>query len=364
MDQTQPFAVNEHLLQVIESPEAITPQQQKKLLQETSSLSMRYLTTLCQQVYTKSVRKIVQSIQFVVTVLLNRMHEKQLRDANLFREKLATHLASFLQFMQTHAGDKFDNHSPMPHILWLPISKKLCTYLQPGATFIFDKIEPELVRLIQEIFEETTQHPTPSYWQADYWQHITEELALQAKHPQYDTTRCTYVLLRNNFNHAAYIQYVFQLFLHALPHTTEPIQHWQLAMQQINRVVPVQGRLLLQATPHCQQALITLIVTELRTFEYSENGEALMQTKPPYVYNLTVAQFALHIRALAETGIIQHDNTCDMIRYLCQIQPTTRGRTMSYKSLYNKYHDPDRAAIQIMLEHNARIHSYLKNLLH
>ena len=363
MDQTPLFAVNEQLLQVIESPETITVQQQKKLLQDTSSLSIRYLTTLCQQVYTKSVRKIIHTVQFVVTVLLNRMHEKQQRDANLFREKLATHLASFLQFMQTHTGDKFDSDAAMPHILWLPISKKLASLLQPGSTYIFDKIEPELVRLIQEIFDETTHHPTPTYRQSQYWQHLTEELAIQAKHPQYDTTRCTYVLLRNNFNHAAYVEYIFQLFLHALPHTTEPIQHWQLAMQQINRVVPVQGKWLFSAAPNCQQALLTLITTELHTFEFSEKGETLMQTKPPYVYDLTVAQFALHIRSLAETGIIQHDNTCDMIRYLCQIQPTTRGRTMSYKSLYNKYHDPDRAAVQIMLEHNNRIHTYLKNLL-
>lgn len=88
-----------------------------------------------------------------------------------------------------------------------------------------------------------------------------------------------------------------------------------------------------------------------------------MQVSCPFQYTLSVTQLAVWLRMQTETGMIEHNNTTELIRYFAENALTNRNQNIAFKSLYNKYHQPERAAVQVMLEYNVRMQKILKALL-
>ncbi len=363
MEQPILFPVNDQLLQIIEEAPRLTAQDEKKIIAETKQLNIRYIREVCSAAAKQSISYVIQGVQYVICWLLNSIHEKQQKNHTLFREKIATQLSSFLEFLQQQSGSWFNLEAPMPHIIWQPIHEKIQVKIEPGKAFLLNDIEQDLVAVFQNIYTDTTTHPTPSFKQAHYWQALIQALCLEQEHPQYDTARCILLLIRYNCNHPAFIRYVFSRYLLALDTSQNPHQHWQEALLHINRIIPEKETALLVKEQDCKSALMQLIQTEIDAIHFSDKAKNIMQVSCPFQYTLSVTQLAVWLRMQTDSGMIEHHNTTDLIRYFADNASTNRNQNIAFKSLYNKYHQPERSAVQIMLEYNVRMQKILKALL-
>jgi hypothetical protein len=364
MEQTTLFPVNDQLLQVIEEAPRLTMQEEKKIIAETKQLNIRYIRELCNSAAKQSISYIVQGTQYVISWLLNSIHEKQQKDHSLFREKIAAQLSSFLLFLQQQSGHWFNIDAPVPHHIWQPIHEKMLPRISAGKDFIFSGIEEEFIKAFQTIYHDTTTQPTPSFRQARYWQTLMDNIAIEKDHPQYDTTRCLFLLIRFNCNHPVFIRYVFTRYLLAVEVAENPHDHWQQALLHINRIIPEKESVLLINECDCKSSLLQLIETEISTVRFTEKAKNIMSVSTPFQYTLSVSQFAVWLRIQTESGMIAHQNTTELIRHFAEQTSTTRANGIAFKSLYNKYHEPERAAVQIMLEYNVRMHQMLKKMLY
>ncbi len=362
MEQASMFPVNDQLLQVIEEAPRLTTQEEKKIIAETQQLNIRYLREVCRSAAKQSISYFVQGTQHIICWLLHSIHEKQQKNHSLFREKIALQLSSFLSFLQKQSGDWFNLNAPMPQIIWQPIHEKIQTQIEAG---IFQRIEKELVAVVENIYADTTTHFTPSFKQANYWQTLIHAIHTEQEHPQYDTTRCIFLLIRYNCNHTSFIRYVFSRYLLALDTTSQnPYHHWREALLHINRIIPEKETALLVKEQDCKSALIQLIQTEMEAIHFSDKAKNIMTISSPFQYTLSVTQLAVWLRMQTDAGMIEHNNTTELIRYFAHNTVTNRTQGIAFKSLYNKYHQPERAAVQIMLEYNARMHQVLKKMLY
>lgn len=355
--------VNDQLLQVIEEAPKLTKAEEAALVAETGKLSMGYIRELCKHAARRSVTKLVHGVQYLLFWLLEKIYEQQQRDRNHFREKIATQLSAFLRFLQKQSAGWFNADAPMPRYLWMPLHQELAPLLQEGKNFVLQQTEQQLVSIIQSVYNSTTCQPTPSYRQAVYWQQLTDAFRLNAAHPDNDHTKCVYTLLCFNFNHSLFVQYVFSCYMQGVVTADTAIMHWQQAFQHINRVIPEAGLMLLHDAEDCKRTLLKMIRNEMNADFFSKEAEIILQHNIPFHYNLTVAQLAIFFRMQIDAGMLQTDNTSEVLRYLSAHAVTTKADAIGVKSLYNNYHQPDRAALQIMMEYNNRMRNILKSLL-
>ena len=364
MEQPTLFPVNDQLLQIIEEEAPrLSAQDEKRIIAETKQLSIRYIREVCSSAAKQSISYVIQAVQYVICWFLNSIHEKQQKNHTLFREKIATHLTSFLEFLQQHSSSWFNLDAPMPHSIWQPIHEKIRVKIEPGKAFLFNTIEQDLVAVFHNIYTDTTTHPTPSFKQAHYWQALIQAICLEQEHPQYDTTRCILLLIRYNCNHPAFIRYVFSRYLLALDASPNPHHHWQEARLHISRIIPEKETVLLVKEKDCKSVLMQLMQTEMDAIHFSDKAKNIMKASCPFHYSLSVTQLAVWLRMQTDTGMIEHNNTTELIRYFAENASTNRSQSIAFKSLYNKYHQPERAAVQIMLEYNVRMHQALKKML-
>lgn len=354
------FSVNEQLLQVIEDTPKLTKAQEQALVAETDKLSISYVKDLCKHAARRTVTQMVHGVQYLLFWLLEKIYDKQERDRNHFRERIATQLASFLRFLQKQSTGWFNINAPMPRYLWMPIHHELVPLLQEGKNFVLQQTEQELVGIIQTVYNSTTTQPSPSYRQAVYWQKLTETLALN---PDKDHAKCVYTLLQFNFNHSHFVQYVFRCYMLGITNAETATIHWQQAFQHINRVIPETGLQLIHDEDDCKKTLLKMIRNEMNAVAFSKEAETILQHHTPYQYNLTIAQLAILFRMQTDAGMLQTENITEMLRYLAAHTLTTRADTIGTKSFYNNYHQPDRASLNIMMEYNTRMRSVLKTLL-
>lgn len=357
------FAVNEQLLQVIDDNANLTKQQEAALLNETKKLSIGYLRDVCQQAAHRSMQYMVHTVQYVLCWMLEKIHEKQTNNHSLFREKMAGQLAAFLNFVQKHSAQWFNIDAAMPHYIWLPIHATLKDGFYPGKKFLLQQSAPELVGLVQQVYQLTTTAPTPSYRQAAYWQQLSTALQNNTADPDNNHTKTVYTLLHYNFNHPGFIQYVFNCYLKGAAEADNAKNHWQQAFQHINRIVPETGLVLLHDADDCRKNLLLMIQNEINTVQFVQASGTVFKNNLPYMYNLSVAQLGVLFRLQVDAGMLQTDNITEMLRYLAAHTVTTRTDAIGTKSLYNSYHQPDRAALQIMMEYNTRMRTVLTRLL-
>lgn len=363
MEKHSLFSVNDQLLQVIEESPKLTKEQEQALVAETSKLSISYFRDFCKHAARRSVTQLVHGVQYLLFWLLEKIYEKQQRDRNHFREKIATQLSSFLQLLQKNSVGWFNIDAPMPHYLWMPLHEELKKFLQEGKTFVLEQTEEELVSIFQIVYNNTTTQPTPSYRLAVYWQKLTDALQLNTFHPDNDHIKCVYTLLQFNFNHSLFIQYVFRCYLQGIGSVENVKTHWQQAFQHINRMIPETGLKLLTDDDDCKKSLLKMIRNEMNAEFFSKEAESVLQKNLPFQYNLSVAQLAVAFRMQIESGMIQAGNISEMLRYFAEHSVTRRTSSIGIKSLYNNYHQPERAAVQIMLEYNTRMRGILMSLL-
>lgn len=363
MEQPNLFPVNDQLLLVIEEAPRLTMQEEKKIIAETQKLSFHYLRTVCNNVTKKSITILVHGMQHAIFSLLNYIDEKQQKDHNLFREKITTHLVEFLSFLQQHSGSHFHLDAPVPQIIWRSVRPTIESSLVSGKDFLLQGIEQTLVKVIQHVYSDTTT-PTPSFRQMHYWQTIIGILKQDHLHPQQNTTRCLFTLIQYNCNHSDLIRYVFNSYLHGITETDNPHLHWNNALLHIRRIISETTWILFPHEKNCKDALVELIQGELNTLDFTTQASTLMTCKIPFAYSLSVAQLALWIRLHIESGMIECNNISELLRYYTEQATLTKTNSFVFKSLYNKYHQPDRASIQIMLAYTDRMQKILKTLLH
>lgn len=363
MEEQLLFSIKEIFLHVTEGTTRYTKQEEQKLLQASKKLSQLYMLALCEPQAQQGIDKTVIATQQLLSFLLNQLHQQQRNKPNTFLLKLSDELIAFFEFVQTNSGTWFNDDMPMPILIWQPIKQQLTAQMEKGPTCLFSNIDPILLNILQEVFKQTTSAPAPTQACASYWQQLMQALLQSAQDQPLNSFTCINILFRYNFNHPLLIEYVYRDYLDGLSHTQNAVTYWQEILLHINRIVPLHQLSLLKQEASCYSILKYHIQTELSVLASQNERVRNTDIRTPYAFKLSVAQMAVFFRAQVEAGMIMQDNTTEMIRHLSESLPTSRNGTIGFKSFYNKYHDPDRAAIQIMLEYNTRMQQFLKSQL-
>lgn len=354
------FPGNEHLLYVIEDSRKLTKIQERNLIAETSKLSNYFQQHIYHDAGNRSMKKNIQQVQHIVYWLLEKIYTQQQTDATLLRDEIAFHLCNFLQFLQKHSGKWFDYDAAMPRLLWLPVQEQFCKFLQNEQNNVTDI---ELLQVINDVFITTTSVGSVSYSDAIYWQKLME--ALQHKQPYTEGKLSVemYTLLRFNFNHSLFLHHLFNYYATNICLSDKPALYWLQAFQEINRIVPVSGFSLLKEEEDCKKCLLRMFRNEINADQFCHEPSVVMEQNLPYEYNLTISQLAVYFRMLVDSGTIKTNNLTEMLRHFTKHAVSNRAATISPKSLYNNYHQPDRAAVHIMMEYNTRMRNVLMGLL-
>lgn len=363
MEEQLLFSIKDIFLHVIEDTTCYSKQEEKKLLQQCQQFEHLYLLALCEPHTQASMESLVHTCQNMVSSLLDHLHLQQLKKANPFFSKLSQQLLCFLSFVETKSAAYFNRDGIIPRIIWQPIAEEIETQFNKGERFLFEKTDPQLVAMLQQIFQETSTAITISYRSAHYWQELMHCFAQHAQSQSLNTQACIELLLLFNFNHPLLIGYIHNEFLYTYTDTSNAHKHWQASLHFINRIIPLHNRALLQQEACCYSVLLQRTQTELNAVNSVMEQGSASQSPAPYRFSLSVSQIAVFFRAQVEAGMIMQENTTEMIRHLIESLPTNRNGSIGFKSFYNKYHDPERAAIQIMLEYNTRMQQFLKSQL-
>ncbi len=351
------FPGNEHLLYVIEDSRKLTKIQERNLIAETSKLSNYFQQHIYHDAGNRSMKKNIQQVQHIVYWLLEKIYTQQQIEHKPILAEIALHLCNFLQFLKNYGGKCFDYDATMPRLLWLPIQEQFCVFLQNTVT------DTDLLHVINDVFKITTSAGSVSYSDAIYWQKLMEALQLKQPYTEGKLSVEMYTLLRFNFNHSMFLHHLFNYYATNICLSDKPALYWLQAFQEINRIVPVSGCSLLKEEEDCKKCLLRMFRNELNADQFYTETAVVSENNLPYEYNLTVSQLAVYFRMLVDSGTIKTNNLTEMLRHIAKHAVSNRAATISPKSLYNNYHQPDRAAVQIMMEYNTLMRNVLMALL-
>lgn len=353
----------DHLLYVIDDSRKLNKLQEQNLIAETSKLSTYYLQHICNEPGGKSMKKNIQQVQHAIYWLLEKLYALQQNETKPLREEVANCLCSFLQFLQKHSGKHFDYDATVPAYLWMSVQEQLFHFLQNESHQFTKQGVEGLDEIIQSVFNLTTSIGSPTYRDAFYWEKLLASLKANELYPDANLCSLLYSLLRFNFNHSLFIHFLFQYYLNNIADSPNPIVFWQQAFLEINRVVPVSGFSLLQEEEDCKKSLLRMIRNEINAAHIGAETGVVMENNIPYTYHLSISQLAVYFRMLVDSGMISTNSISEMLRHFAANSVSAKGGSISAKSLYNNFHQPEKTAVKIMMDYNTRMRNILMSLL-
>lgn len=353
----------DHLLYVIDDSRKLTKLQERNLIADTSKLSTYYLQHICNKPGGKSMKKNIQQVHDAVYWLLEKIYVQQQHDTKPLRDELACGLCSFLHFLQKHSGKHFDYDAAVPVYIWMPVQEKLSHFLNKEALLFTKQGVDGLGEIIQSVFNLSTTAGSPTYRDALYWEKLLAALQAKELYPDSNLSPLLYTLLRYNFNHSLFIHFLFQYYINNMAASPNPIVYWQQAFLEINRVVPVSGFSLLHEEEDGKKSLLRMIRNEINAAHIGAETGVVMENNIPYAYHLTVSQLAVYFRMLVDSGMINTHSISEMLRHFAANSVSAKGGSISAKSLYNNFHQPEKTAVKIMMDYNTRMRNILMSLL-
>jgi hypothetical protein len=351
MEDNSLAVVNDALFRAISAgddlPE-LTKEEEKETLDRANKLSIRFLRDALRAAGTKSMSFLVRAGQNSARVLLNYLHEKQLKNQTALRERLEQVLTSFLFMLKDNFTRYFDHDNPMPSPVWVPIKLNLLTAIGPGDKTVFAGMEPALAASVKETLEQLIEKHPLSFRQADYWTFVLDKIGARLPAAGDPTLRTLFTLIAYNFNSSLFIQYVITRYAEALPEEGNALEQWNHNLLHLNRVIEVPGYALHPLHVSCKKILAGVMETEIAACGFTREGARQMNARETISLSLSVPQIGVLLRAMCDTGMIATDNTRQLTKLFAGNFRSQRSGAISAESLNIKFYTLERAAVSMM----------------
>jgi hypothetical protein len=166
------------------------------------------------------------------------------------------------------------------------------------------------------------------------------------------------LLLSANFNEPTFFNRSTAFLVRKLSECqtqAERIEQICLQLKMIAQLPTQPGLAYDSSQPSIKEQLLDWLTQEL-IFEERKNGvvsiastkghEATSEFK--LLLDLSVAQFALLLKTLIDTSVVQNKNLSDVLRFFAQSVKTKRSENVSYESLRIKYYNPEESTKEMI----------------
>ncbi len=237
----------------------------------------------------------------------------------------------------------------MPRILWESIRETLRNAFFPGEKYCLRDTDAALVDLLHEecrsaIGDEHGKIRVPSFRRGYYWSQLVE--SFRSILPENEATLQTiYILISCNFNSPAFVQYVQTFYGKDLEADMDVTGFWLQHLLYINGIVEKPDMALNPSMDTCRILLMERINNEINAKSYKHRTQQLNESVIVARTSLSIPQLAFFYRLQVETGMLHTKNKRALMKQVAILYQTQDG-IHSYKSLYDKFYNVDKPAIE------------------
>ena len=268
-------------------------------------------------------------------------------------DSISHHLEETLNFIEEFFGNYFDRNEKVP-VTYLSVAMdELCNQLELlKLATSSNAIDPKLANVIFNNFEKfcLRKSSVVSYNELIYQKDLMSELLTDQTLSS--NASIWEVLFYFNFNDDNYMAYLFkhlENLTSALPARNAKIAALRLEQKNINQLRTRLDRTLSANMPGLKEQVNQWIEEEIKFFE-TENlpepaGKQEFEPDEKIQTSLSVAKLALLIKLMVIDKVITNRVVATVLRASVKIFTTLQQENVSFHSLENKYHNPDRGTI-------------------
>ncbi len=318
----------------------------------------------------------VQITQAMLIRLLNKLHfYKQMEGLDNKRMHLfntiSQHLEDVLNFIEDFFRNYFDRNEKVPTPYLLTSIEELCAQLDQLQEImkLNEKIDDELTKILVNNFNTLCSLKSfgPSYNELIYQKDLMNELLLDKVLESESSIR--EVLFYFNFNHDAYVAYLFGKFkslTESFQSNKDEIAALRYEQKTINQLRTRLNCFFSSNMPSLKEQLNSWIEEEIKFLQTDTPSSVLIktenETENKIQTSLSVSKLALLIRLMVIDKIITNRVVAQVLRVVIRTVTTAQSENIGFSSFESKYHKPDKGTITAVKDLLFRWINILNNL--
>jgi hypothetical protein len=282
--------------------------------------------------------------------LIDTLHTG-MQTANPFRECVIDRLSGLLKYVEEHFPEYFNQDMKMPIVARQQASKELSLFRESITSKFGDhNVDIGLVELLKSAlsdFEEGKE--SISFRRLNYLRLLRENILDLTREGMScsETIDLIRVLLHYNYNTQAFYSYLVKYVTWSVNKASlisEKLDHLAYYLKFSNQEYPLVGVAFDHNNPPINIQLAEWISQEIQYLKSKRqllptiSAEEVVPSDFRINFNLSVSQVAFLFRTFIEAGVIQNENTAELIRFLTKYVKTKRSESISYESFRIKYY--------------------------
>lgn len=291
---------------------------------------------------------------------------------NGLTEAFQNTLNQLLDVLQIEYAQYFDFHGKAPE----PYLRNAIKRIEKNADDLFHRLhqdrrlEQSLRDSIHVLFDRNTiRQTTFSFHRVNYYERIlpTLQMIVDATDDQELIQGICTVLIRNNFNTAAFLRYYTAYLTQSMEEcetVTDKIDLASWQSKKINQMDVTRNVAYDNSVGHIKDQLLEWLTHELEYLRQKQGTvgpmkDELIRKDFKLQFDMSVAQLSFLFRAFVDTGVLQNKNTSELIRFVTKFITTKKSETVSYDSFRLKFYNTETGTKDAVTNMLQKLQSYI-----
>lgn len=282
--------------------------------------------------------------------LIDTLHTDT-QTAHPFRECIIDRLSGLLNYLEEHFPEYFNQDMKLPIVAREQACKELSLFRDSMTLkFAAHNVDVGLVELLKNSLSDFTDGNEPISFRRFYYlpQLMGSVLNLTREGmPCSETIDLIRVLLHYNYNTQPFYSYLIKYFTWSVNKASlisEKLDQLAYYLKFSNQEYPIVGVAFDHHSPPINVQIAEWVSQEIQYLRCKRqllstiSAEEVVSSEFRFNFDLSVSQVAFLFRAFIEAGVIQNENTSELIRFLTKYVKTKRSESLSYESFRIKYY--------------------------
>ena len=322
----------------------------------------------------------IENTQLICVHLLDKIqtHRSQIATMELpgqKKNKLVTHysllentLIECIEFILDLIPHHSNHLQKIPAIYREQLHQQLEIFIQKNKNSTLLSI------VVSAFHQKYHDNETLNYIDYQYWKKLIQKLEQIHENPnQVTETDTMYLLIRFNFNHEGFHEYLMQYFeaqngIIESDRHHDPLEKWTQILKKILLLQEQQGMALNPGIPRCKKTILQCIRYEIKfNNQLFQNKKSIAtidkpENEAPILFNLSVSQLGILFRAMVKTDMIDTKvNVTNLTEKISCIARTAYKEDLSPNKLSQAYYAYKPAAIEIVKTRLLNLVRWLQN---
>lgn len=282
--------------------------------------------------------------------LIDTLHADT-QTANPFRECVIDRLSGLLKYLEEHFPEYFNQDMKLPIVAREQACKELSLFRDSMTLkFAEHNVDVGLVELLKNSLSDFTEgNESISFRRFYYLPQLMESVLNLTREgmPCSETIDLIRVLLHYNYNTQAFYSYLVKYITWSVNKASlisEKLDQLAYYLKFSNQEYPIAGVAFDHHSPPINVQIAEWVSQEIQYLKSKRqllstiSAEEVVSNEFRLNFDLSVSQVAFLFRAFIEAGVIQNENTSELIRFLTKYVKTKRAGELSFESFRIKYY--------------------------